>query len=224
MFHLYLNPSLAFPHIVAGVSGIEAEGVGQCGGNERTLRTGEVGSSSREVLVGNSLYPIDAVAHLYGVQVDLHDALLAPHHFYKKGEIGFQSLAQPRASRPQEDVLCRLLRDGAAAAYAFLSRTVLLGCHLDGLKVEAVVRHEVLVFAGNDGDGHVYGHLRERHPVVVPLQAFALRHLLHTTDEHQRCGVDGNESVGYNNQDGRYEQNRYRPSDKFEDFTNYVQC
>ena len=55
---------------------------------------------SAEMLFGHGFHAIDAIAHFDAVQVDFHDALLAPHELNEHGEIRLESLAQPRTSGP----------------------------------------------------------------------------------------------------------------------------
>ena len=77
-----------------------------------TLLASEVFGILAEVLLSNSLGTIDAIAHLDGVEIDLHDALLGPEEFDEGGEIDLKALAHPAAAWPEEDILGRLLRDG----------------------------------------------------------------------------------------------------------------
>ena len=79
--HLVLYLSAAGTHISRRIAAVELARIRQSGGYESTLGTGELLCSLAEVVLGNCLSAIDAVAHLYRVKVDLHDAMLAPQRF-----------------------------------------------------------------------------------------------------------------------------------------------
>ena len=64
------------------------------------------------MLLCHRLGTVDAIPHLNGVEVDLHDALLRPQQFDEHGEVSLKTFPHPRATRPQEHILRRLLRDG----------------------------------------------------------------------------------------------------------------
>ena len=151
-FHFMHYLLLPFLHVSAGIGRTELAGVGQRGGNKGTLAAGEVFGILVEVLLGYGLGPIDAVAHLDGVEIDLHDALLGPEEFDECGEIDLKALAHPAATWPQEDILGRLLRDGGGTQLTLLwMLTVALGCMFNGLVVEAVMIIELAILAGYDG-------------------------------------------------------------------------
>lgn len=141
--HLVQDATLALQHIRAGVAGIEATGIGQRNGYEGALAAGEFGSRSTEMVFGHCVGTIDAVAHLDAVQVDLHDALLAPQEFDEAGEIHLEALAYPGAAGPEENVLGRLLRNGGGSVLALVGvLDVAHGGLLDGFEVKAVVLQE----------------------------------------------------------------------------------
>lgn len=143
---------------------------------------------------------IDAVAHLDGIEVDLHDAFLAPDEFDEHGEVGFQPLAHPAWLRPEEHILGRLLTDSAAAAVAFARATFLQSLvYLD--EVESVVREEPLVFAGHHSHGQVDAHRIERYPMMLEAQCVAVVHLLGTADYHQGGDIDGTPLVDDDGED-----------------------
>ncbi len=100
VFHFAHDAVLTLYHVGRGGGGAETAGIGERGGYQGALGTGQFLGRAAEMTLGNSVGPIDAVAHLYGVEIDLHDALLAPHYLYETGEIGFKTLSHPRAPRP----------------------------------------------------------------------------------------------------------------------------
>lgn len=141
--HLVQDATLALQHIRAGVAGVEAAGIGQRNGYEGALAAGEFGSRSTEMVLCNSVGTIDAVAHLDAVQVDFHDALLAPQEFDEAGEIDLEALAHPGTAGPEKNVLGRLLRDGGGSVLALVGvLDVAHGGLLDGFEVKAVVLQE----------------------------------------------------------------------------------
>ena len=211
IFHLSQNLVFALHHIGRGRSRTIFAGIRQCGGNEGTLALGQLGARQAEMPLGYGLGTIDAIAHLDGVEVDFHDALLAPHQFDECCEIGLKPFAHPSAAWPQEHVLGRLLADGAGTQLAFVVLTVALGSLLDGLEVEAMVGEETLVFAGDDSQWHVGSHLAQRHPVVTQFDFLALRNLLTKTDEHQWREPYGKETEGHNSKNGGAEKGYHHP-------------
>ena len=77
------------------MSAVTLQGVGQRHGNVGTLVLSELVGCGIEVDACDRIGAIDALAHLDGIEIDLHDAFLAPNAFNQEREIGFQALAQP---------------------------------------------------------------------------------------------------------------------------------
>ena len=82
----------------------------------------------------------------------------------------------------------------------------------DGLVIEAVMRHEVGILAGNDGYGQMVGNLVERHPVVAQPQLLALARLLRQTNEHERREVDGQKAKRHHRKNSGAEEGRQYPA------------
>ena len=210
--HLVHYAPLALAQIVARVGRIVDKRVGQRRRYEGALAPGEVFRRRAEVPLGHGRRPVDAVAHLDGVEVDLHYALLAPHQLDEGGEVSLQPFPHPCAARPEEHVLGRLLRDGARAHLALaLAPDVVLGGLLYGAEVEAVVRKELGVLAGHDCLRQVWRHILERHPPVVELKALAALALLDEADEHERREVDRDETQQHDSKDGGAEEGHHHP-------------
>src|SRR6516162_3413727 len=57
----------------------------------------------------------DAVAELNDVQVGFQNAVFSPARLQKNSKISFQAFANPVLVRPQEEILCGLLRYGTRA-------------------------------------------------------------------------------------------------------------
>ena len=108
-FHLLQDACLALEHVGGWRLAGELAGIGQRSGNEGTLAASEVFSILVEMLLSNGLGPIDAFAHLDGVEIDLHDALLGPEEFDDCGEIDLKALTHPAAAWPKENILGCLL-------------------------------------------------------------------------------------------------------------------
>lgn len=195
--HLVHDLSLALPHVGRGRLATVSSGVGERGGYQCAVGAREVVGVDAEVLLGHGLHAVDAVAHLDGVEIDLHDALLAPKSLDEESEVGLQALAQPRAALPQKHVLGRLLRDGAAATQPLAVVEVLQGGLLDGFVVEAVVLHEALVLAGDHSHGHGARHTLQRNPLVVETDGTAIGDLFEATREHERREIDRHKAIGH---------------------------
>ena len=90
------------------------------------------------MISGDRLCPVNAVAHLYGVEVDLHDSLFTPEEFNEEREVCLQSLSHPRSSRPEEHIFCSLLTDSACTSLSFMS-FVVFNSLLNGIEVKAVM-------------------------------------------------------------------------------------
>src|SRR3546814_7201017 len=84
------------------------------------------------------------VIPLVAVEVHLEDPLLGPEHFDQRGKPGFQTLAQPAAARPQEQVFGHLLAEGAGAANR-AAASVMGQRGLDRTEVEAPVLGKFLI-------------------------------------------------------------------------------
>ena len=152
--HLAHYLSLALQHVGRGIGRAELAGIGQCGGNESTLGASEILCLTVEMVFRNCIGTVDSVAHLYGIELDLHYALLAPHYFYKTGEICLKTLAHPCASRPKENIFGCLLTDGACSELRLvLLSTVALCRLLYRLEIKSVVLHETLVLARHNCNG-----------------------------------------------------------------------
>ena len=95
MAHLSHDGCLPLVHVGRGVLAAVFERIGQGGGDEGTVGARQGDGSAAEVLLGDCLGTIDAVAHLDAVEIDLHDALLAPYQFDEYGEIDLEALTNP---------------------------------------------------------------------------------------------------------------------------------
>ena len=116
--HFTLDAGLPLAHIGTGGAGAVDTGIGECGSYQGTVGTAEVGCLAVEMIFGTGSYAIDGIAHLDGVEVDFHDALLAPQELDEGCEVDFEAFAGPTAAGPEEPVLGCLLRDGAGTMLA----------------------------------------------------------------------------------------------------------
>src|SRR5690606_14817705 len=101
-----------------------------------------------EPVPGRRLGAVDAGSPFGDVEIDLHDPALAPQGLDQDGVAGLESLADPVAAGPQEDVLGGLLADGRTAAQAaafFIGPQSLF----DRLQVKAAVAAEAGVLGGD---------------------------------------------------------------------------
>lgn len=187
----------------------------QCGSYQCTLCFRQILRLCMEMFFGYGISAIDSITHLDTIQIDLHDALLRPERLDQEREVGLHSLAHPRAFRPAEDILGRLLRNGAApalppAALAFLHHRV------EGDDVETAVPEEVVVLRRDGGAVHIGRNLLYRHPFLV--DARAVLHRLHTLERrHRRV----HPTIQNRQQDTDSEQDEYalaQPSPKLPTF------
>ena len=183
--------------------------IGERNGDIGALLLTQFGWRRIEIDAGHRIGTIDAPPHLDGVEIDLHNALLAPNFLDQEGEIGLQALAQPRPFLPQEHVTGRLLADGACTALslAFLGLEL---CFLYLLKVKAAMLQEQVVLAGHHRLRQVVADFFQRHPVMVDLRGLAIDNGLNTANQHQRRDIDGDILQYHHSQDGRGEkENQY---------------
>ena len=90
---LYL--ALTLLHIGTRMKRTEFAGIRQCSSNQGALVTEKILRFLVEMILSHSIHTIDSRSHLDTVEINLHDALLAPHHFDEKGEIHLEALAGP---------------------------------------------------------------------------------------------------------------------------------
>lgn len=213
MFHLPLYLSSPFYHVWRGRETGESPGIGKSSSYLRTFPACQFLCRFPEMVVGTRFHAIDAIAHLYRVEIYLHDPLFSPKGFDENREIHLQAFSYPRTSLPEKDVFCRLLRYGAATmTYGTLFPVML--CSLpDSVKIKAVVTEKPLVFACHHCYGHIFGHLVERHPCVMQFYlVFVRKYLLAYTYEHQRREIDGDKTVSHNNKNSGSKKSHHYPS------------
>ena len=186
--HASDNLLAALLHISAGIGRVKLQRIGQSGGNQCRVALRELTGVFVEILVGAGLHTIDAIAHLYGVEIHLHDALFTPYFLYKESEIGLKAFPYPAVPLPQEHVLGSLLRDGASATlFAALEGDE--ACLQNGFLVEAVMLQEVRVLASDNRCGHVLRDKIHIHPLMLNLWVFAVDILLTVSDIHERSAI-----------------------------------
>jgi DNA helicase II / ATP-dependent DNA helicase PcrA len=93
--HLMFYLSLALFHISARMQRTEFARIRKRSCYQRTLATKQVFRFLVEMIFCNRIHTIDTRSHLNAVEINLHDALLAPHHFDEEGKVDFKSLAGP---------------------------------------------------------------------------------------------------------------------------------
>lgn len=144
-----------------------------------------LGTVAKIVLRGR-LGAIDAVAELDDVEVDLHDAFLAPKALNEKRIIGLDAFAEHGARMRQEGILGGLLADGAAAAETASGVDFAVSLlHL--LDVETVVVHEEAVLGIDNGGDEMGRDIVDGD--VIALEAhvsFGAKELLTKALHHQR--------------------------------------
>ena len=202
------------------MGGIKLARVGKRHGYHGALRLAELLGAAMEMTLCHCFGTIYAIAHLDGVEIHLHNPLLAPHHFDEGGEIYLEALSHPCATGPQKDVLGCLLGYGAGSELALvLIAHVALGSFLDGIEVEAMMLHEPRVLACHHRKGLGGRNLVEGHPTVSHLHLLALDNLFAQANEHQGSEIHGDEPEGNNRKDGGAKEGYHHP---FHDFLNSI--
>ena len=105
LVHALLDGVVHLLHFGTWMGAVAVQGIGQRDGDIGALVFGQAVGGGVEIDVCHGVGTIDALAHLDGVEIDLHDAFLAPDFLNQKGEISLQALTQPRPVLPQEDVV-----------------------------------------------------------------------------------------------------------------------
>src|SRR5690554_5619766 len=94
---------------------------------------------------GNRFHSVNSVTRLHTVQVNRQNMFLCPEKLNQNGEIGFQSLSQPRRPGPEKHVFSRLLTDGACPP-GTVTGLILFERFFNFYLVESAVIQETLVF------------------------------------------------------------------------------
>lgn len=105
---------MALANIGGWTAGVETIWIGQTGSEECRLFGVYVAGRVLKIDLGSGFCSEDAVPHLGTVEVYFHDTPFAPQVFYKKSVVRLYAFAGVGAAAESEEVLCRLLRDGAA--------------------------------------------------------------------------------------------------------------
>ena len=174
--------------------------------------------------LSNGIDTIDTIAHLNAVEIDLHDALLAPYQFDEYGEINLEALAYPRTARPQEDVLGCLLRDGRSAMLTLVGMLdIAHGSLFDGFEVKAMVFLEVGILRSHNCSGHRRIHLLDGDPMVMESQLLMVGLLLRQANKHKWCEVNGYPPQDNNRKNSGGEERHHYPFYGFLEFLNESQ-
>src|ERR1700683_1283063 len=136
--HLRQDLLVPLEQVMRGQIRVKQVRVRQHGREQRRLRGAQVQRRGVPEALCRRLHPVDAVAELGDVQVDLQDALLGPQGLDEYGEVRLEPLADEAWPGPQKQVLRHLLRDGARAAQPF---AMLAGAYrlADRVEIEAGV-------------------------------------------------------------------------------------
>ena len=123
---------------------------------------------------GCGLRPVNAVAPLRDVQIQLKNPLLVQREFQTPCHDGFLDLPQDRTLRRKPQVLGKLLRDGAAPGGhpAFIPVTLQRIVHLG--KIESVVLPEQIVFGRHHGLAQRRSNALERNPLLPDTHGLAV--------------------------------------------------
>ena len=115
----------------------------------------EAGRRVAKIMLSCRLGTKHPIPHLYHIQIHLHNALLAPYKLNQHREICLHRLAQISARVESEDILSRLLRDGAASAGDAPIKLVLLVGIADGIPIETPMLIELGVLVVNDSSNKI---------------------------------------------------------------------
>ena len=123
------------------------------------------------------------------IEVDFHDTPLVPESLDQEGIIGFDCFARPGTRREAKNVLCGLLRYGAASADA-APFAVLVERLVDGVPVETAVGEEIVVFGGDHCPYHREVDAVQRHPVRLHGEPL-VREVFYQAEHLERSHSDG---------------------------------
>jgi len=138
----------------------------QHGGDPRRLGAGHVGRVMVEIALRAGVDAVSPDPGFGDVEIDFHDAALAPQILDQHREPGFEPLPNIAATLPEEGVLGGLLADRRAAADDAATPGVAAHRLGDRIPVEALVGAKLAVFGGDRGPHHVAVDLLEAHPVA----------------------------------------------------------
>jgi hypothetical protein len=117
-----------------------------------------------EVVACRGIDAEDARAPFGEVQIDLQNPGLRPQRLDGYGEAGLQQLAGKTPAVPEEQILRRLLTDGAGPTQASALPVLVHGL-LHGLPVESAVQGKALVLGRDHGQRHMHREFVHRLPV-----------------------------------------------------------
>lgn len=116
---------------------------------------------------GGRFHPEDALAQFGDIEIDFQDLFLAPDQFDEERPPGFGQFPDPGPRPEGEDILGRLLGDGAAAA-EFSDVSPVLAVHFAQFPPgKTVMLEEIDVLSGQDGPDHLGRNLVDRHIVLL---------------------------------------------------------
>lgn len=141
-------------------------------------------------MVGCRFGTEDAVAHFNHVQIDFHDTVFSPEKLDQYGEICFYRLSEVGARVEGEDVLRRLLGDGASSTCDATVALVLFVGMAYGVEVESAVFVEFGVLVIDDRVDEFGRDVFERYPVVAQVELAPLLSCLNLAHEHERSKRD----------------------------------
>ena len=197
--HLTQDLTLTTNDVARRMFGVEPSGVGQSCSNQSRLSAGELLRCRMEMVPGNRFGPINAVAGLHGIQIYFQNSVLTPEHFYQHREVDFQTLSVPGGTRPQKNILGRLLTDRAGAS-GFFPILVLPDSLLNLFRIKTPMFEKTLIFGSDDSPFQIVRDVAAGFPVMVPHQLFSAEQLSKRSNDHQRCHNDRNETVNDDNQ------------------------
>jgi hypothetical protein len=120
-----------------------------------------------EMVSGRRLRPVDAVAPLDDVQVDLQDPMLPPYELEQEGEVRLEALPDPASALPEEHVPGTLHRDRPRAVQVAAAMASVVGERAtDGGDVDPAMEEEACVLCRDDRAEKRGVHLVERHPAL----------------------------------------------------------
>src|SRR5262245_20039412 len=142
--HLGQDPRLTAAHIRARCAHATSLRVRQRRREQRAFGCIESRCWFSVVRLRRSFDAVDPITELGDVEVNLENPLLRPQRFDREREVGFEHLADPVLTLPQEQVLRDLLRDRRRTAQPSSSAR-LFDRYRDLLHVETEVIRETLI-------------------------------------------------------------------------------
>ena len=133
-----------------------------------------------------------AISPFDHIQINLEDALLAPHGLDHQGDNRFLRLAPRRFGRRQKKIFGQLLRNCRTAGHHLAFFLVLLNRPLDALPVKAFVMNEEVILRDDERSFQVARYLSVVNPLLFQTRLRVFELQFGQTDFHETRAIGVN--------------------------------